>query len=84
MLPMLFAPQNDQLVERKFEVPDPTADTFSRWAEALALAQGYWTLLCADERISEDFRTISAGSLQTLRAAPRRVAPRSQAPANLR
>jgi len=74
MLPMLFAPQNDQLVEREFDPPDPTADTITAWGRAYTLAEEYWALLVSDTRISEEFRTLSNHCLTALRATPQRVA----------
>jgi hypothetical protein len=58
MLPMLFAPQDDQLVERDFAPPPPTAATVSVHDEALELARRYWRALCEDQRISSGFRQI--------------------------
>lgn len=79
MLPMLFAPQNDQIVEREFECPDPTADTLVIWPRARKLAEEYWALLARDPRISGDFHVVSERCLNALRAAPRRVAERTTA-----
>ena len=73
MLPMLFAPQNDQLIERVFTPPDPTAEGLSVWSRARELAEQYWELLVADSRISEEFRAICERSLGALRAAPQRA-----------
>jgi serine/threonine protein kinase HipA of HipAB toxin-antitoxin module len=73
MLPMLFAPQNDQLIERVFTPPDPTAEGLSVWSRARELAEQYWELLVADSRISEEFRAICERSLNALRAAPQRA-----------
>ncbi|MGH8226588.1 MAG: HipA domain-containing protein [Steroidobacteraceae bacterium] len=44
VLPMLFAPQSDQILERRFEPPDPTGETLSVWPRAQALAEAYWAL----------------------------------------
>ena len=67
MLPMLFAPANEQLVERSFEMPHPTSETLAAWARAQDLAEGYWETICADRRISEEFRTIGEQALTVLR-----------------
>lgn len=56
MLPMLFAPQAGQLVERPFEPAGPTAATLSVWPRARALAESYWLRLCEESRLSEEFR----------------------------
>jgi hypothetical protein len=60
MLPMLFAPQDDQLVSRSFEPPSPRAAWLSVWTAARALAESYWARLAQDSAISADFRGISA------------------------
>ena len=73
MLPMLFAPQNDQLVERVFEPPDPTAEVLAVWSPARQLAERYWALLIAETRICGAFREICGQSLKALRAAPLRA-----------
>jgi len=77
MLPMLFAPQSDQIVERDFDPPDPTPDTLSVWSRARTLAEAYWELLCRDVRISGDFRALSGQSLAALRATPHRTSIRA-------
>lgn len=74
VLPMLFAPQNDQIMEQEFQAPDPTADTLSIWPRAHRLAEEYWTLLSRDRRISDEFRTISDRCLAALHATPQRAA----------
>ena len=69
MLPMLFAPEHEQLVEREFVPPDPTAETLSAWSEARRLAAGYWQLLACDSRISVGARAMSARVQARLRTA---------------
>lgn len=59
MLPMLFAPQNDQIVERTFERPAEKAAWLSAWKGARALAVTYWERISEDERISRSFRQLS-------------------------
>jgi DNA-binding transcriptional ArsR family regulator len=56
MLPMLFAPQAGQLIERPFEPDGATAVTLSVWLRARDLAQSYWLRLCEEPRLSEEFR----------------------------
>ena len=73
MLPMLFAPQHEQIVERQYVPPTPTAALLRPWPEARALAERYWALLADEERLSEPFRRICADCLQTLRAASSNV-----------
>jgi hypothetical protein len=74
MLPMLFAPINDQLVDRSFEVPDPTAETLAVWARARQMAESYWERVCADTRISESFRAVPEKVLERIHSAPPRAA----------
>ena len=71
MLPMLFAPQHDQITARVFNPPDPTTETLAAWPQARLLAEDYWRGLAHDSRISDDFRQISAACLATLQAFPR-------------
>lgn len=74
MLPMLFAPEHEQIVARAFNPPDPTSDTLRVWARARALAEAYWRGLTNDSRISGEFRAICGGCLQAIEALPRSVA----------
>lgn len=71
MLPMLFAPEHDQVTPRTFTPPDPTSETLNAWPRARALAEFYWRRLAGDERISHDFRAICSCCLQALEALPR-------------
>ncbi len=73
MLPMLFAPQHEQIVEREYLPPTPTAALLRTWPAAGALAEHYWTFLLDDERLSEALRRICARSLETLRDASGKV-----------
>jgi len=71
MLPMLFAPQHDEIVARVFEPSDPTAETLTVYPRARALAERYWRRLAEDARVSDDFRKIAAGCAQALEALPK-------------
>jgi hypothetical protein len=71
MLPMLFAPQNDQLIERVFAPADPAAETMPVYRRARALAEQFWGRLVADARVSEQFRAIASACADTLAALPR-------------
>ena len=62
MLPMLYAPEHGQLIERTFMPPPPTAQTLSVYARANALAQHHWRRVAADERVSAAFRSTSAAN----------------------
>jgi hypothetical protein len=79
MLPMLFAPQDGQIVERRFEAVAARAEWLSVWTRARELAQSYWDRLAQDPRISSDFRQICSAALNVLKANPRRAAAVSPA-----
>lgn len=81
MLPMLFAPEHNQISPREFVPPDPTAETLSSYATARELAERYWQALIDDTRISDDFRAISATCLAALRALPQSGPHSRSAPA---
>lgn len=56
MLPMLYAPlTGDQLPERTFEPPLPSADTLHFWGEMADLAGQYWNEVAAHELVSKEF-----------------------------
>jgi len=74
MLPMLFAPQNDQIVPRVFEPPAPRSIWLPVWSRARSLAETYWQRLIEEPALSEDFRQLCARSLELLRALPLRGA----------
>ena len=71
MLPMLFAPEHDQVMTRVFAPPDPTSLTLQSYARARSLAERYWRRCGEDERISNEFRGICAACLTSLEALPR-------------
>jgi len=71
MLPMLFAPQNDELIARVFEPADPTAETMTVYRHARELAEQYWGKLSTDPRVSADFRVIAETCANSLSALPR-------------
>jgi hypothetical protein len=72
MLPMLFAPQDGQLMERPFEPAGPAAATLSVWPRAREIAEIYWTRLCEESRLSEDFRRRCGQCLDAVRQLPQR------------
>jgi hypothetical protein len=75
MLPMLFAPQDEQLVPRHFEPPAPRAEWLTVWPRARALAEEYWSRIAKDPRISRDFQGLAAQAQRQLGAPSRRAAP---------
>jgi hypothetical protein len=72
MLPMLFAPQSDQIVERQYEPARPTAASLSLWPRARALAETYWELLTQEPSLSGEFRELSGQCLAALRTVSSR------------
>jgi HipA-like C-terminal domain/Bacterial regulatory protein, arsR family len=75
MLPMLFAPQDDQIVPREFEPGPATAAWLSVWTDARACAENYWDRLADEPRLSAEFRGLCSRNLAAIRAMPRRGAP---------
>jgi hypothetical protein len=71
MLPMLYAPEHDELPPRDFIAPTPSADSLREYGRARGLAEQYWAACASDARIGEDFRAIASGNLRTLQALPR-------------
>lgn len=71
MLPMLFAPEHDQLPEREFVPADPASDSLGVYGRARALGEAYWARCAQDARISDGFREICAGCGARLAALPR-------------
>jgi hypothetical protein len=56
MLPMLFAPVEADLIERRFEPAPPTADTLDVWPQAARCAVAYWSRLAESAELSSEFR----------------------------
>jgi hypothetical protein len=74
MLPMLFAPQDGQMMARQFELIPARAEWLAVWASARTLAEIYWDRVAQEPRISADFRQLGTESLAAVRAMPRRGA----------
>jgi serine/threonine protein kinase HipA of HipAB toxin-antitoxin module len=66
MLPMLFAPEHDQVLARAFMPPDPSSDTFEVYGRARVLAESYWQRCAEDLRISNEFRALCASCAEAL------------------
>jgi DNA-binding transcriptional ArsR family regulator len=76
MLPMLFAPEAGQLIERPFEPVGATAVTLSVWPRARDLAESYWVRLCEESRLSDEFQKRCQGCLDAVRQLSLRGAAR--------
>lgn len=71
MLPMLYAPEHDELPARVFAPSAPTSDNLREFGRARALAEQYWSICAGDARISGEFRGLAAANLRALEALPR-------------
>jgi DNA-binding transcriptional ArsR family regulator len=69
MLPMLFAPQDDQIVPRAFELTPSAAIWLDVYSAALAMAQDYWDLVARAPEISAPFREIAGKCARLLKNA---------------
>lgn len=56
MLPMLFAPVETDLIERRFEPAPPNANTLDVWPQATRCAVTYWGRLTESAELSSEFR----------------------------
>lgn len=56
MLPMLFAPVESDIIERRFEPAPPTADNLDVWSHAARCAAAYWDRLVDSSELSGEFR----------------------------
>jgi hypothetical protein len=67
MLPMLYAPVQEQIVDWEFQPSPPNADAVEEWRRALPLAVKYWKEISLDKRISEGFKLIAKNNLEILK-----------------
>lgn len=68
MLPMLYAPQNEQLVERELNPPLPKPADADIWTNVLAAAKDFWDLASSNDMISSDFRKIAQVNLKKVQS----------------
>jgi len=68
MLPMLYAPQSEQIVEREFKPPIPSPADEDIWNTCWRAACEFWSKVAKDKRISENFKEIAKVNLKELRA----------------
>ena len=62
MLPMLYAPQNNQLFGRAFEPQSPKFAELPVWNDALLAAHKFWQEVQAHPEISTEFKKLTAGN----------------------
>jgi hypothetical protein len=70
MLPMLFAPQQDFLIERTFIPPQPKAASLGAWRSARVMALAFWDRLIDEMRLSPQFRQIATACRQAVNDSP--------------
>jgi DNA-binding transcriptional ArsR family regulator len=70
MLPMLFAPQQDFLIERTFIPLRPKAASLGAWRAARALALTFWDQLTTEMRLSPQFRQIATACREAVNDSP--------------
>ncbi|MFC1679589.1 type II toxin-antitoxin system HipA family toxin YjjJ [Elusimicrobiota bacterium] len=68
MLPMLYAPQNDQIIDREFNPPLPKPDDAEIWRSAWAAGCEFWTDVSEDPRVSSSFQEIARANLKHLQS----------------
>ena len=66
MLPMLYAPQNENMTERTFKPIVPRADQSREWRKIYPIVLQYWKNICVCQKISEEFKRIARSHLQEL------------------
>ncbi|QQR79984.1 MAG: type II toxin-antitoxin system HipA family toxin YjjJ [Deltaproteobacteria bacterium] len=66
MLPMMYAPQQNQLVERPFDPVHPKVSELPVWERALAAVLDFWTKVQTDPEISKGFKKLTALNTEKL------------------
>lgn len=66
MLPMMYAPQQNQLVNRTFDPTSPKPDEIFAWSDALAAARYFWAQVQHHSMISAEFKKLTAKNESTL------------------
>ena len=66
MLPMLYAPLQNEIPFREFVPPNPKPGHADQWLAALPVAQDFWQRMSRDDRASDEFRAIAAANLELL------------------
>ncbi len=60
MLPMMYAPQQNQLVVRSFDPAPPKFFEIPVWNNAVIAARDFWSQVQREPQISEDFKTLTS------------------------
>jgi len=69
MLPMLYAPQQAQLLAPRFQPPIPSPDDAPIWSEVCRAAREFWTAVSTHPGISPAFQAIAGDNLPVIDAA---------------
>lgn len=67
MLPMLYAPQNGQIVEREFNPPLPKPADSDIWKTVWTAARDFWSEVSVNKHISSGFQKIAQANLEKIR-----------------
>ncbi len=70
MLPMMYAPQQNQLVVRDFDPAPPKFFERDVWNTALAAARTFWSQVQQHAQISRDFKMLAAANEAKLSSFP--------------
>jgi hypothetical protein len=73
MLPMIFAPQGTNMVERRFAPLPPSASNFDVWPDAARHAIAYWNRLVKLNSLSRGFRRLCGSCRDAVQALAERV-----------
>lgn len=66
MLPMLYAPQNEQIIERVFNPPIPKLSDLDIWNDVWMAGKEFWAAVSSDHTISDDFRKIAKSNFEKI------------------
>ena len=66
MLPMCYAPLNDQVVDRKFWPPALPVQAMECWDLAYRMAEDFWLRVTEHSQISDPFKVMVGGNRMQL------------------
>jgi hypothetical protein len=69
MQPALYAPQQSEIIERKWSAPVPEPSAASYWSDVCGAAEEYWAEVAHSPHVSADFRAISSANASKVTAA---------------
>jgi hypothetical protein len=75
MLPMMFAPSAEKIVERQYTPRPPVAAALGEWKAAAPVALRYWRDLAAERTLDQSLRLRARSAAATLEQMVRRVMP---------